>query len=157
MMKGAFDAHMRIHSEYRPYKCKHCDKTYYKKGGLDQHILYNHTKKRPKFECKTCGKSYCSKQAMQDHEHSHTGEEKRFKCNVCDKSFNQKQFLVRHSYIHTGKNPHKCEHCDKAFPTKTKLAIHVRANRAGERFSNELAMNKVMTSVSPNQNVHVHE
>ena len=90
-----------VHEGIRNYKCNLCDKAFYRKWDLNQHIkscqIY--------YICETCSQTFCYKNALIQHEKKHN---KRYK------KFSQRRF-----------NPSKCEYCLKVFQNTLKLHGHI--------------------------------
>ena len=56
--------HVRMHEGIRPFRCKHCPKSFTQKGNLKKHQI-QHTiatlKERKRFKCQVCNKGYTEK------------------------------------------------------------------------------------------------
>ncbi|WAR17926.1 ZN112-like protein [Mya arenaria] len=114
------EAHMRIHTGEKPFKCTVCDKRFNQKNlsivylpkGVNkavstpafQQLITNKGTKRL---CTVCGKYFPTRWKMEAHMRVHTGE-KPFKCIVCDKRFNQKVHLNSHMIRHMNANELPC-------------------------------------------------
>lgn len=85
--------HMRIHDNYKPYKCGHCEKSFAKRDCLVMHERV-HTGERP-YVCKTCGKSFNQRTSLRLHIRIHTGE-RPYKCHLCSRAFIVKAALNGH-------------------------------------------------------------
>ena len=82
--------HTSIHKSRKHFKCKTCEKSFYRAWLLDRHEL-THT--RPKtYKCETCGKEFNQSSNLKSHEMIHTGE-KAYKCETCEKCFYLASFL----------------------------------------------------------------
>jgi general transcription factor IIIA len=94
-------AHLRSHNNERSFVCKYeeCDKGYFRKEHLDQHILGAHTKERVhKCNWEGCDKSFMTGSRLKRHLETHEGHE-RFRCTgfpPCNQTFRKHQTLERH-------------------------------------------------------------
>lgn len=116
--------HMRKHSEYKPFKCPHCNKGFSAKVHLKNHMIV-HTKEKL-YKCNYCNKDFTQKHRLDKHIRSHTGE-KPFECKHpgCKKRFDTNQNLKYHQRKHTGET-YGCNHCDLSYTAKSSLTRHMR-------------------------------
>ncbi|XP_041664313.1 zinc finger protein 350-like [Cheilinus undulatus] len=112
-------------TDVKSHHCPECDKRYYIKGHLTQHMR-THTGERP-FGCSVCGKTFRMKSHLTYHSRKHTGE-KPFGCSQCSKRFNRKGHLVDHLRIHTGEKPFSCSECGKCFNQKGARNKHMQVH-----------------------------
>ncbi|KAK2708780.1 hypothetical protein QYM36_014405, partial [Artemia franciscana] len=80
----------KTHKKKKTYKCKVCDKTFFRILDLNQHQRA-HTGVKP-FKCDICDKPFSHAAILNRHQKIHTGE-KPFKCDICDKTFSQVYIL----------------------------------------------------------------
>lgn len=153
-------------SEKESFTCSICNRTFFHKGTLTQHMkshkssfcsickqkfsnknkLHSHTcvpptaSKRDSRSCQVCGKKFANPSAVRIHSVVHTGE-KPYRCNLCGKSFTQKGNLKCHQRIHTGEKPFYCYRCGKTFSQKINLSNHLMAHNnleAGQEMPDEM-------------------
>ena len=94
----SFKEHMlTVHGITRPYKCRHCDKTFGYPNVVKRHERI-HTGERP-FKCKFCPKAFQCGTNLMHHERLHTGA-RPFKCPICGKTFVQKGCAIKHAKVH---------------------------------------------------------
>lgn len=117
--------HERMHSQQKPFECILCQTKFEDNGGLKAH-LKTHSEDRP-FQCDICQRGYKDERDFIRHSMLHSQTEKLFKCGVCDKSFMRKYHLTRHTLIHQGKiaRKHKCPHCVESFSRTKALQKHL--------------------------------
>ena len=48
--------HMKVHSEFKPFECDFCEKSFKRKGDLTEHHRI-HTGEKP-FKCELCGQGF---------------------------------------------------------------------------------------------------
>ncbi|XP_077284331.1 uncharacterized protein LOC143909926 isoform X2 [Arctopsyche grandis] len=87
-------AHLRTHSDERPYKCSHCLKTFKQHSNLKYHLT-THTGER-KFVCLVCNKKFKTNEILKEHTNIHTGD-RPYKCDKCEKSFRSTSSRRKHS------------------------------------------------------------
>ncbi|XP_066955861.1 zinc finger protein OZF-like [Macrobrachium rosenbergii] len=119
------------HNGDKPFRSTECEKAFYKKINLANHIT-NPTGDKP-FMCKECGKEFSVKDHLINHMRMHTGE-KPFMCKECGKEFSVKDHLINHMRMHTGEKPFMCKECGKVFSMKNYLTQHMRIHTGEKPF-----------------------
>ena len=56
-----------VHEKLRPHKCEECDRTFFRKPTLLQHVKYEHQKIPKPFQCSICTKGFKWKQNLDKH------------------------------------------------------------------------------------------
>ena len=121
-----------VHKGIRNYKCNFCDKAYYRKWDLNQHIkscqIY--------YKCETCLQTFCHKNALIQHEKKHNKRYKKFsqrrfnpsKCDYCLKVFQNTLKLHGHIWkVHQCATKHDCFFCKKSFQSFNDLKEHIKS------------------------------
>ena len=120
------------------YKCDQCDKYFYNKDALKQHMCrksfmcksdkkkYSTIRKVHKIQkkkCNQCGKSYDKRNLQRHINQVHEGL--KYKCELCQKMFSEPANLKRHIMcVHDKQKPYRCSVCNKAFGQKSDMEIH---------------------------------
>ncbi|XP_052823945.1 uncharacterized protein LOC106883442 [Octopus bimaculoides] len=125
--KSRLVAHLRTHSEERPYQCNLCPKTFRVASNLSIHKRV-HTGERP-YKCDICSKSFTISRNLFTHMRTHTGE-RPFSCERCSKRFTQKSALTVHMRTHTGDTPYECDACGEKFTYSSSFMLHKKHNKA---------------------------
>ncbi|XP_037571726.2 gastrula zinc finger protein XlCGF49.1-like [Dermacentor silvarum] len=117
-------AHIRNHTDERPFQCPTCSLRFLQNAHLNRHLLI-HTGERP-FQCGSCSLSFSQKAHLNRHLRIHTGD-RPYKCHLCPKSFSHRSsHLKSHMRIHTGERPYSCTICSKSFVRPNDLTRHVK-------------------------------
>ncbi|CAI4043707.1 hypothetical protein SKDZ_10G1560 [Saccharomyces kudriavzevii ZP591] len=111
--------HLKVHSKYKPYKCKTCKRCFSSEETLVQHTR-THSGEKP-YKCHICNKKFAISSSLKIHIRTHTGE-KPLQCKICGKRFNESSNLSKH--IKTHKKKYKCSDCSKSFDDLVKLNSH---------------------------------
>lgn len=111
--------HLKVHSKYKPYKCKTCKRCFSSEETLVQHTR-THSGEKP-YKCHICDKKFAISSSLKIHIRTHTGE-KPLQCKICGKRFNESSNLSKH--IKTHKKKYKCADCSKSFDDLVKMNSH---------------------------------
>ena len=124
-LKGGFIIHLRVHSGERPFSCKRCDKRFSDKANLTKHVRAVHDKIK-KYECSLCAQSFSEKNALKIHGRVHTGE-KPFACFICEQRFARRGCMKKHIKTVHDKihdETYKCSFCRQGFSSVYKVKQH---------------------------------
>uniref|UniRef100_A0AAR2KRZ1 C2H2-type domain-containing protein n=1 Tax=Pygocentrus nattereri TaxID=42514 RepID=A0AAR2KRZ1_PYGNA len=147
--------HMLTHQkERKPYHCKFCNKTFDRKGHVQDHEKI-HTGEKP-YSCAKCGKRFIwlnqVKLHIQNYHPEETGiiikkstkqgilkiahqSENKYPCEVCGKNYSSQHVLRNHLRVHTGERPFKCKFCAKTFTQKSHMLEHERIHTGEQKYS----------------------
>lgn len=86
--------HLGTHKTEKPYKCKHCNKSFPQPENLFRHQKVIHAEARLHV-CEKCDKSFSNSSNLKRHLLQHNNM-KSFQCNVCKISFRSEAVLTKH-------------------------------------------------------------
>jgi len=122
-----FKKHMALNHDGEIFTCSLCEKKFYAKKRLKEHVEVVHEMKKS-CVCSLCGKLFKLKNNMMLHIKTfHEGKVKRNKCLKCDFtcSYSNPQTLRKHmERVHEGKT-YYCSQCPEQFPSMNRLEGHV--------------------------------
>ncbi|XP_043214354.1 zinc finger and SCAN domain-containing protein 10-like isoform X1 [Amphibalanus amphitrite] len=142
--RGAFDDHVRVHTNQRPFVCSVCQKGFKQKSHLTEHERI-HTGQKP-FKCSVCSLSFYNRSRFKMHQVQHVNEalllgkeppeldpKNKFPaCSVCFKRFINASNLRLHERSHSNEKPHQCHLCSKRFKLAKTLTKHLEAHALPE-------------------------
>ncbi|XP_005175531.2 zinc finger protein 808-like [Musca domestica] len=134
--------------ESDPMPCHICNKVYYTKKALNQHLSKHEG--RPSFTCKLCFKQYYFSSSFSNHmkyfhapkkETTDSSKHKAkmlalvekalaegktiYKCNVCDNVYQSRRTLKEHENTHGGQQSYTCKFCPKMYYLKSAMYNHM--------------------------------
>ena len=136
-LKHHLEHHMnKVHLNVKPYECNFCQKAFFIKAQLNEHVKKCETLEKKYYKCKDCHASFDSRKNMIRHRkriHMNIKPLKNFMCNECEAPFEQKQHLEHHmNRIHLNVKPYECNFCQKAFFIKAQLKTHLKRSHGEE-------------------------
>lgn len=120
------DAHMnRMHFKVRPYKCTTCNKSFYGKITLHEHVKCHTDTTVTGRQCELCGEYFCNSFSLRTHMRLHTGE-KPYPCSECEEKFvsasrRKEHVLKRHT---VPKVP--CPICKNMYYSTRDVRAHIK-------------------------------
>ncbi|KAK8250403.1 hypothetical protein HDK77DRAFT_438285 [Phyllosticta capitalensis] len=120
---GKLARHFAIHSKYKRFQCKFCDKSFNTAQTLENHHN-THTGERPHI-CHYDGCTYAAATATQLKGHiqgTHL-KEKRFQCKLCDFCCTDSSNLTKHENGVHGRKEYKCPHAGCQYPVTDEWSL----------------------------------
>ncbi|KAF9796755.1 hypothetical protein SFRURICE_001835 [Spodoptera frugiperda] len=143
--KNTLEAHInKNHLNIRPYICDICQKGFYKKSHLTQHLL-THEKVKDK-TCEICGDTFLNEKTLMEHLMIHSGQ-KPFKCDVCGAEFITSGRRLEHMKRKHLEKSECCLVCDKKFGLKKDLNAHLKHVHGAENYVLKLENNQTELQV----------
>ncbi|XP_066156635.1 uncharacterized protein [Euwallacea fornicatus] len=158
-LKTSLDAHLKTHTNQRPFSCSICNKEFTTKWNLKLHKWTHASRTQKPFKCELCRAAFIRENDYTSHMHSHKSVRpytcnycgaqfirksncqrhvrehenvKTYNCNVCGKSFHRSYYLKDHMRVHSGDRPYSCHICGKTSTTKSNHNKHVQIHHARE-------------------------
>ncbi|XP_061675540.1 zinc finger protein 1035 [Syngnathoides biaculeatus] len=120
----------KVHLIEKPFKCKHCSRSFAFRHTLQRHELGVHMKPaqpapQSHFKCPQCSSKFSTAQERSSHMRTHAERQVGpYRCDMCYKSFSHSSQLLRHQESHVGQIVYECAECDKAFAFPHLLEEH---------------------------------
>ncbi|XP_046392035.1 zinc finger protein 2-like isoform X2 [Ischnura elegans] len=123
------DKHEARHSAPRN-ACTKCDKVYYTKAELQEHMRAHESNRTHK--CNVCSKGFSKRTYLKYHMQLHDAV-KRHVCKECGLKFAQYSALWQHQKRHQERNRYVCDICGKGFPLNYTLKKHKERHFNGKK------------------------
>ncbi|XP_077390027.1 uncharacterized protein LOC144026850 [Festucalex cinctus] len=145
---------MKHYSDKKDYHCSQCEKSFYSKAGLKNHMLTHPGDKPKKYSMKNFVKRRKRKrtdqtteagersqvQVLKTRKNSNGGVTDaniEFNCALCEKTFYNRQGLKQHMETHTRTKRFVCQVCEKRFSWKHHLKRHMCKHTRDEALRRE--------------------
>ena len=116
--------HVRIHTDAKPYSCRHRSGRFTRPEQLKTHLLKSHNEGRWLI-CSICQKKFATKGKLKQHLLRHD-DVKPYVCSECPKCFYTAYELTRHQPVHSDYKQFCCGLCVKDFKHKRCVKIHFK-------------------------------
>ena len=114
-----------VHDKIHDFCCHLCPRTFSKKFEMQKHLVNFHNQGEKKHQCKDCDKRYFSKIELTNHIRKTHERKLDFHCHLCPKSFWMREYLRDHiKFVHEQYKPNKCDLCSEAYLYKRDLIKH---------------------------------
>ncbi|XP_045107876.1 LOW QUALITY PROTEIN: zinc finger protein 316-like [Portunus trituberculatus] len=102
--------------------CQDCDRTFGRKGELQQHRREEHSRRNM---CPICKRGFESEKRLKMHSQFHNVDGE-YKCFYCPKRFNKAWKMKIHLVNHSGRPSYVCEFCGDDFLYPGKIVAHLK-------------------------------
>ncbi|XP_043201261.1 zinc finger protein PLAGL1-like isoform X2 [Amphibalanus amphitrite] len=126
--------HVLTHSKERQFQCNECNKGFYRKDHLKNH-METHNPNKAMYRCPraVCGKEYTSSTGLKKHVAMHEAEDGNLICTLCGITFQARDDIIYHLKTHAGSRTVKsaqdkkfqCDMCKKRFFTRKDVKRHM--------------------------------
>ena len=157
-LKNRLRDHMVTHSGKKEYKCEQCGMEFFLLHRLKLHQRTVHIEGKP-FLCDLCGSEFKSKSTLKQHHLTKHTDIKNYPCRQCGKPFSRTSLRNQHERVHEGRNPFPCEFCGKGFRDKFKLKVHVNWHMGVRPYSCEFCKKSFLVkgNLTKHQRLHTGE
>ena len=119
--KTQLDDHVRVVHDKLEFKCELCPMTFKSAPTMRLHKKMAHEETR--YECEVCHMKFAFPGGLKVHKLVHL--EAQFECKFCKKTLKTQEALDNHERYHTGEKPFKCVHCTNAYVSRKALRQHL--------------------------------
>ncbi|XP_060528624.1 zinc finger protein 729-like [Cylas formicarius] len=164
--KSSLHAHLRQHTQERPYVCKLCNASFGRRNNLLFHVK-NHKKRTRKvvtrhsraekaFLCSTCGAGFSKKFTLQQHMLVHTG--KLCKCPEIGCFYKARKLseIKEHFRTHCEAREFCCNLCDYKGKTKSQLKRHLNIHDEIKKFQCNICPFTARTAAHLKRHARLH-
>ena len=116
--------HVRIHTDAKPYSCRHCSHGFGRPDHLKTHLLKSHNE-GTWFTCDICHKKFSRKHVLEVHVRRHKAV-KPYVCSGCPKRFCTANELRLHHPVHSEYKQFSCCLCDRLYKRKCAVKKHFK-------------------------------
>ena len=113
-----------FHGQNLRYSCPHCDKKFFQKSKVADHIRSKH--QVIKSYSDQCPAEFTTKGSLRKHVRSCHEKLNIYECRVCQKKFSNRQAANKHVVIHTDLEPWKCVQCDVKSHVQSSSYFHAK-------------------------------
>ncbi|KAL0859741.1 hypothetical protein ABMA27_010102 [Loxostege sticticalis] len=121
---GELETHVnRFHLKVKPYQCNYCQKSFFGKERLRDHLITHTTAKN--VYCTVCNQKCENKACLKLHMRKHTGV-KPYTCEICGESFRTSSIMNTHKVKKHSERTVACPLCDGMFHLTREMRSHFK-------------------------------